>query len=703
MNVRRACCIIALLVPWISIHAQPWSFTRLPQVSMEALPSDLVAGKSIGYANVGGTVRYTGTQQEFFAWPTLYTRIVASSVDADETMMCILSDGTLFRVPAVGDAENKEGFVYSTRATALVCYDANRTLVARPDALQQFVLVYDLEGLETKSVDTVAVDSVSKCVFYRNADGSITLSMTRIENRGPDTVSYRRGQGQREWTEMSEIVMGAVVVFPDGETVHLPPGGAYTHAVLVDDSVILAMWHIPSTGEVRNFARSDDRGVTFQSVPELDSLVTQMVDIEAWPDGSALISTAKIGLVQWFPDGRILPFKSPKIQVTYLCSEFLPVTSGINALLGTGIASVSPPVYLQNGTWVTLSDDIKSVLTAYAVGNMIHITESSFMWLWDPVMDTVLPIIDAVDNRLESYQTAGVFSIGDSMLVVSSEQWCRVHPNGRGTVLSVKWPKPVVNGATNNDLSAGAVQTANGDILVGRRHSYVRNDSGEYVPSHGLMGIIRTSDLGATWSEASVGLGMNTYIWHLHRGADGLLYCLAGTDQGGPTRGLLYVSSDEGATWTPTPAPLPGAVGGRSPKISVSSLGAITVSGNGIARSADGGQSWVEIRGPWSDSDEGTVTYAVEQPWDHKLVVCTIGGSYISDWPVSVAENVVVSNDPCYTVAPATIFEIVDLRGSVIHRGETDTDGHVAIPTTIPSGRYVLVTGRCVHMISVLR
>jgi hypothetical protein len=700
--VRTLSTMTMMLALVSTVCAQPWSFTRLPLHSSTSIPSDLVSAQTLGYTNVPPVV-WKDDEMISTSYVT-NERVVASDVDAGQNMTALLSDGTLLRVSPEGKVTVVDNFVYSVRGLALTCYDENRTFVVRPDAQLRYVLVYDLEDSVTSSIDTIMVDSVTTSKLYHDhIRGSVSMTLLHTVDGRPDTTSYDWDRESGGWAQRPDVLWGSMIVFPDGEVRWFD-----RHTVLVDGRVLLNMFYVSSTGQVANIRRSDDRGESFVSVPELDTVVTRIRDVEAWFDGSVVFSEVDNGLIKWFPDGRVVRVKSPESSYLLSFSGLVPITLGDERIVGTGLGTTEAVYDVQDQRWGNIADSV-SVYSVYPAGYSVILPgPNNVMTIWDPVTNNSRTVRNASGQIISVSVVVGALPWRDtSTLVISSyNQWYDVSDAGVATTIDVELPRRQITPSATGliSLAGGALRLSNGDILAGSQTAYFYDSTGAMVPGSEFMGMLRTADTGKTWTESNVGLGTNTYIWDLHRGEDGLLYCIAGIDVGLPSRGSVYISRDEGATWTETPSMLPGSIV-RQARISVSKRGHITVASRGVARSTNGGASWVEITGPWSK--DGMAYEAVELPWDERLAVATSQGIYVSDVPVSVNEEQQIIPVSCDDVRGQARIMITDLRGCVVHRSTTvvngPTDVKSTIPSTIPSGVYLLTVNDCTSTLVITR
>jgi hypothetical protein len=700
--VRTLSTMTMMLVLVSTVCAQPWSFTRLPLHSAMVQPSDLVSAQTLGYTNMPPVVWKDG--KRIAATYAATKRITASDVDAGQNMTAVLNDGTLLRVTPDGALTQVDDFVYSVRGLALTCYDENRTLVVRPDAQLRYVLVYDLEDSVTSSIDTIMVDSVTTSKLYNDRyHGTVSLTLHHTVNGRPDTTSFDWDRTTRSWTQRPDVLWGSMIVFPDGEVRWFDQ-----HTILVDGRVLLNMFYVPSSGQVVNIRRSDDRGESFVSVAELDTVVKSVHDIEAWFDGSAMFSEANNGLIKWFPDGRVARVESPESSYLLSFSGLVPITLGDERIVGTGLGTTEAIYDVQDQRWGNIADSVPVYSVYPADYNIILNGPNNGVTIWDPVTNMTRTVRNASGQTISiSIIVAALPWRDTSTLVISStNQWYEVSDAGVATTIDVELPRRQITPSATGliSLAGGVLRLSNGDILAGTQTAYFYDSTGAMVPGSEFMGMLRTADTGKTWTESNVGLGTNTYIWDLHRGEDGFLYCIAGIDVGLPSRGSVYISRDEGATWTETPSMLPGSIV-RQAKISVSKRGHITVASRGVARSTDGGASWVEITGPWSK--DGMAYEAVELPWDDRLAVATSQGIYVSDVPVSVNEEQQIIPASCDDVRGQARIMITDLRGCVVHSSASVVNGALdvrsAIPSTIPSGVYLLTVNDCTSTLVITR
>lgn len=700
--VRTLSIVLTTLVLVATVSAQPWSFTPLPLHNAMILPTDLVSAQTHGYSNMPPVVWKDGMRV-----PTTYAsnaRVTASDVDAGQNMMAILNDGTLLRVTPEGVLTKVDDFVYSVRGLAMTCYDVNRTLVVRPDAQLRYVLVYDVDEVTTSSIDTIMVDSVTTSKLYNDRyHGTVSLTLQHTVNGRPDTTSFDWDRTTRSWTQRQDVLWGSMIVFPDGDVRWFD-----LHTILVDGRVLLNMFYVPAQGQIVNIRRSDDRGESFISVPELDTLVKSIRDVEAWFDGSAMFSEVQNGLIKWFPDGRVVRVESPESNYLQPFPGLVPIALGGERIVGTGLSTTEAVYDVQDQSWGNISNDVSVYYVYPADDKVILHAPNNVMSIWDPVTNESKSVKNENGQTISVYDVVAALPWGDTSTLVmsSSSQWYYVSDTGVMTTFSVELPTRRLGPSSTGliSLAGGAVRLLNGDILAGSQSAYFYDSTGALVPGSDYMGMLRTADTGKTWTESNVGLGTNTYIWDLHRGADGLLYCIAGIDAGLPSRGSVYISRDEGSTWTEVPSVLPGSIV-RQAKISVSKRGHITVTSRGVARSTDGGASWVEITGPWSEA--GLAYEAVELPWDDRLAVATSQGIYVSDVPVSVNEEQKVHPTSCDDVRGQAQIMITDLRGCVVFSSSKDVNGHVdvtsAIPSHIPSGVYLLSVNDCTSTLVITR
>ncbi|RPI68233.1 MAG: exo-alpha-sialidase [Ignavibacteriae bacterium] len=700
--VRTLSSLFMMLVLVSTVCAQPWSFTRLPLHSAMVQPSDLVSAQTLGYTNMPPVVWKDG--KRIAATYAATKRITASDVDAGQNMTAVLNDGTLLRVTPDGAVTQVDDFVYSVRGLALTCYDENRTLVVRPDALLRYVLVYDVDEVTTTSIDTIMVDSVTTSKLYNDRyHGKVSLTLQHTVNGRPDTTSFDWDRTTRSWTQRQDVLWGSMIVFPDGDVRWFD-----RHTILVDGRVLLNMFYIPSVGQVNNIRRSDDRGESFVAVPELDTIVTSIHDVEAWFDGSAMFSEDNNGLIKWFPDGRVVRVESPESNYLLTFSGLLPITAGGERIVGTGSVASDAVFDVQSQSWGSAAG-ADYVYNAFSERDKVILhAPNNTLTLWDPVADTSFKVLSDPGQSVFINQVVGALPWSDtsSLVVCIYSAWHIVSHTGMLTTMVVNMPERRISDFATSlvSIAGGVVQLPNGDILAGSQTAYFYDSTGAMVPGSEFMGMLRTADTGKTWTESNVGLGTNTYIWDLHRGEDGLLYCIAGIDVGLPSRGSVYISRDEGATWTETPSMLPGSIV-RQAKISVSKRGHITVASRGVARSTNGGASWVEITGPWSE--DGLAYEALELPWDDRLAVATTQGIYVSDVPVSVNEEQQVIPASCDDVRGQAQIMITDLRGCVVHSSTSVVNGTLdvrsTIPSTIPSGVYLLTVNDCTSTLVITR